>query len=228
MNKRIFSTELAYVLGILILALGTALMTLADFGLSMVVAPAYLLHLKVSQVLPFFTFGMAEYMLQAALLVLMALVMRRFKLGYLFSFGTAVLYGLALDGALWLTAPIAAASLAWRMVYFVLGMVLGSFSISLFFHTYIAPEVYELFVKEVSNKTGMDIHRFKTGYDRVSCLISVVLSFAFFGLWHFEGVGIGTIVTALVNGKLIGLCTQQLEKHFRFQDTFPLRRYFEK
>lgn len=228
MNKRVFSTELAYALGIIILAFGTALMTLADFGLSMVVAPAYLLHLKVSEALPFFTFGMAEYMLQAVLLVLLALLLRRFKLSYLFSFGTAVLYGLALDGALWLTAPLHTQSIALRAVYFVVGMGMGAVSISLFFHTYISPEAYELFVKEVAAQYGVDIHRFKTGYDCVSCLISVAMSFAFFGLWQFRGVGIGTVITALVNGRLIGLCTHAFERHFAFRDAFPLRRYFEK
>ena len=61
MKKSVFYTELSYVFGMLILALGFAMMTYADFGLSMVVAPAYLLHLKVSQYLPFFSFGTAEY-----------------------------------------------------------------------------------------------------------------------------------------------------------------------
>ena len=60
-NKRICSAELAYVLGIVILAFGTALMERAGFGMSMVVAPAYLLHLKLSQTLPWFTFGVSEY-----------------------------------------------------------------------------------------------------------------------------------------------------------------------
>jgi len=228
MKKRVFSTELAYVLGIVILAVGTALMTLADFGLSMVVAPAYLLHLKVSETLPFFTFGMAEYMLQAVLLVLMALLMRRFKMSYLFSFCTAVLYGLTLDGVLWLTSPLATQSMALRVVYFIVGLVLCSVAISLFFHTYIAPEAYELFVKEVSEKYSVDIHRFKTGYDCVSCLISVILSFAFYGLWQFRGVGIGTVITSAVNGRVIAFCTHTLEKHFDFRDALPLRRYFEK
>ena len=228
MNKRVFSTELAYALGIIILAIGTALMTLADFGLSMVVAPAYLLHLKVSETLPFFTFGMAEYMLQAVLLVLLALLLRRFKMSYLFSFCSAVLYGLTLDGVLWLTAPMATQSMALRVVYFVVGLVLSSVAISLFFHTYISPEAYELFVKEVSEKYKVDIHHFKTGYDCVSCLISVILSFAFYGLWQFRGVGIGTFITSAVNGKVIAFCTHTLEKHFEFRDAFPLRRYFEK
>lgn len=38
--KRVFYTELAYAIGIIVLALGTALMERADFGMSMVVAPA--------------------------------------------------------------------------------------------------------------------------------------------------------------------------------------------
>ena len=39
--KRTFSTELAYVLGIVFVAWGVVLMEKADFGVSMVVAPAY-------------------------------------------------------------------------------------------------------------------------------------------------------------------------------------------
>lgn len=73
-KKRGFSSEAAYVLGILTMALGTAMMASADFGMSMVVAPAYLTYLKLSQTLPFFTFGMAEYLLQALLLVALGCV----------------------------------------------------------------------------------------------------------------------------------------------------------
>lgn len=39
--KRTFSTELAYVFGIVFVAWGVVLMEKADFGVSMVVAPAY-------------------------------------------------------------------------------------------------------------------------------------------------------------------------------------------
>ena len=228
MKKKVFYTEMAYALGIVILALGTALMEKANFGMSMVVAPAYLLHLKLSQTLPFFSFGMAEYTLQAAILLLLGLAMRRFKMSYLFSFCTAVIYGLALDGVMMLTAGFPAEAMALRVVYYLLGMLLCSIGVSLLFHTYIAPEAYELFVKEVSAKIGMDIHRFKTLYDCVSCGIGVVLSFAFFGLWHFEGVKLGTILCALINGSIIGWCTKMFEARFAFKDRLAMRRYFEK
>ena len=52
MRRASFYSELAYAIGIIGLALGTAFMEKAKMGLSMVVAPAYLLYLKLSQVGP--------------------------------------------------------------------------------------------------------------------------------------------------------------------------------
>ncbi|MBQ3830921.1 MAG: hypothetical protein II813_08420, partial [Spirochaetales bacterium] len=212
--KKTFYTELAYVLGLIFVALGVAFMEKPDFGVSMVVAPAYILHLKISETYSFFTFGMAEYTLQAVLLIIMALVLRRFKLSYLFSFVTAVIYGFILDLCMLLVSYVPMENMALRITYYTLGMVLCAIGIALFFHTYIAPEVYELFVKEVSSKYGVEIHRFKTGYDICSCLIGVILSFIFFGFGVFRGVKWGTIICALINGTLIGLCSKFLEQRF--------------
>ena len=72
--KRKFYTEAAYGIGILALALGTALMERADFGMSMVVAPAYLIYLKVSSYLDWFSFGMAEYCFQAFLIIVLSII----------------------------------------------------------------------------------------------------------------------------------------------------------
>ena len=226
MKKRVFYTEAAYVIGLLVLALGTALMEWADFGVSMVVAPAYLLHLKLSQFWPFFSFGMAEYTLQAVVLAVMMLILRRVKLSYFFSFVTAVLYGFMLDGAILLLSLLPEGGLWIRIAIYVAGMLLCSVGVAMLFHTYIAPEAYELFVKELSGKFGVQVHKFKTGYDCASCLIAVVMSFAFFGLWHFEGVKLGTVICALVNGSLIGLCSKWMEKIWMFEDRFALRKFF--
>ena len=227
MHKRRFYTELAYVLGIIGLALGTALMERADFGLSMVVAPAYLIYLKLSQVWSFVTFGMAEYTLQACLLAAMALVLRRFRVSYLFSFVTAVIYGFALDGCMALVALVSGGDIAWRIGVYVVGLLLCSTGVALVFRTYIAPEVYELFVKKVSARLNRNISHFKIVYDCVSCLIAVALSFAFFGWWHFEGVKLGTVVCALVNGWLIGWIGRWMDSRLEYTDALPLRRWFE-
>ena len=226
MKKTVLYTEAAYVLGMVGLSFSVALMTRADFGVSMVVAPAYLLYLKLNPLLPVFTFGMAEYTLQAVLLLFTALAVKKFRPYFLFSFVTAVLYGFLLDGWMKLVQSFPAESFALRALWYVLGILLGAASIACFFKTYIAPEAYELLVKELAGKLDKPTHRVKTVYDCVSCAVAVVMSFAFFGLGRFEGVKLGTVVCALVNGFLIGQCTTLLDSRFDFQDALPWRKYF--
>ena len=141
MKKKRFSNELAYLLGNVFVAVGVALMERADLGVSMVVAPAYLVYRKVSLLLPFFTFGMAEYTLQAVLLAAMCLILRRFRVSYLFSFVTAVFYGVILDIVMLPAAYLPNDGFAPRAVLYVLGMAACSIGISLMFRTYISPEV---------------------------------------------------------------------------------------
>ncbi|HCG35106.1 MAG TPA: hypothetical protein DER23_02065, partial [Clostridiales bacterium] len=83
MKKTYFYTEISYVCGIIGLALGTALMAKADFGVSMVVAPSYLLYLKLSQMWDFVTFGLTEYIMQALLLLCIIMIRKKFKFYFL-------------------------------------------------------------------------------------------------------------------------------------------------
>lgn len=227
-KKPVFYTEFAYVFGIVALAIGVMFMEKANFGMSMVVAPAYILHLKISQYLPFFSFGMAEYTLQLFLIVVLMIIVRKFRLSYLFSFVTAVVYGFILDGCIFLGTFLPADSIVLRVVYFIVGMLICSIGVSLVFHTYIAPEAYELFVKEISRNFSLNINRTKWVYDITSCLVGIALSFLFFGLWHFEGVKLGTVICALLNGVTIGLFSKLFERVFEFKDGLKLRPLFEK
>ncbi len=213
--------EMAYVIGIVAVAMGVTLMEKANLGISMVVAPAYLISLKFD----FLTFGMAEYTLQAVLLAVTFLILGKFKLSHCFSFVTAVVYGVVLDAFMWLMRNVPAVMLSQRIPMFLLGMLFCSFGISMFFHTYLAPEVYELFVKELSAKFGININRFKIGYDCGSCAVAVIMSLAFFG--DIRGVGVGTIVCAVSNGYIIGMFSRLLEKHIDFSPRYAIARYFD-
>lgn len=225
--KKVFYTEAAYALGLLILSLGTAFMERADFGLSMVVAPAYIVYLKVSQYLSWFTFGMAEYCFQALLIIALSIVLFKFKRKFIFSFATAFIYGNILDIVMKAVSLIPDGGIIQRIVFFIIGMIICSVGVSMLFHTYITPGAYELFVKEISEKSGKDIHIVKTIYDCCSCAAAIIMSFAFIGFMRFEGVKGGTIICALINGWLIGRCTHFFEKHFDFKDAFKLRKYFD-
>lgn len=221
-KKRVLFSECAYVLGIVTLAFGTAFMQKANFGMSMVVAPAYLIHLKMSQYFGWFTFGVAEYCFQAVLLIVIGLLLRKFKPIYLFSFGTTLIYGLILDLCVRLVGLVGNIGMGGRVAFYCVGLLFCAVGISLLFHTYIAPEAYELFVKEVSAHYQKEIHTVKTVYDCSSCVLSIVMSFAFFGFGHFEGVKFGTIICAVVNGWLIKRISIILERHFDFKDRLKL------
>jgi len=227
MKKKTMFTELSYLLGLIILAFGTALITVSNLGVSTIVAPAYLLHLKLMPVLSFFSFGVAEYTFQGVIIVIMCLVLRKFHFSYLFSFITAVLYGFCLDGSLLLLKNVSAKMLIVKILLFMFGMILASLGVALFFRTYISPEAYELFVKKVSAKFGVEIHKFKIGYDAVSLVVSVVMSFAFFGFGVFRGIGWGTVASTLINGALISVWSRILEKSFEFRDAFGFAEYFD-
>lgn len=226
MKKKVFYTEAAYVLALIIMAFGAAFSAKADFGMSMVVAPAYIIHLKLSELLPWFSFGVAEYCFQGFLVLLTVLIMRRFKLSYLFSFVTAILYGTLLDCAIALISGLPAGTLALRIAWYILGTVLCSFSVSLFFHTYLSPEAYELIVKELAVKFG-NIDLVKRIYDYSSAILAIVLSFLFFGFGVFRGVYWGTVICAVVNSILISRFSRLLERVFVFQNKFSLEKHFQ-
>jgi len=226
MKKPVFYTELSYLFGLLMLAFGASMLVKADFGVSVVVAPAYLLHLKLSETWSFITFGFAEYLVQATLLVLLVLLVKRFHWSYLCSFFTALCYGFVLDFILSALQTISISHLALRILVFLIGLVCCAVGVSFFFHTYLSPEVYELLVRELSFKYHWRLGNVKTIYDSSSCLVALLLSFSFFGLFYFKGIGIGTLVSVFLNGQLIALVNRFLDSHFTFRPAFPSLEHY--
>ena len=222
MKKIRFPGEAAYLVAIVTLAFAVAMTAAADFGVSMIVAPAYILSLKIDAL----TFGQCEYIVQALLFIVFCLLMRRVKTVYFSSFITGLLYGSVLD--LWrliiphfnpaVTAP-GAFSMPLRIVYFLCGTVVCAACIALFFHTYLYPQIYDFFVKGVSARYNLNRTRFKIAYDAAFLVVSCALSLALFH--RFTGVGIGTLITVAVNGLLIGAFDKLFDKIFDFTPLFP-------
>ncbi|MBR0445451.1 MAG: hypothetical protein IJK14_08805 [Clostridia bacterium] len=220
-------TEAAYLLGLLFLALGTAFMDLANLGMGMVIVPSYVIFLKLSQHFSFFTFGTTAYLFQLVLLILLAIAGRKFRLSYLFAFMSAFLFGCFLDLFELLVLKIPCETLPARIVFYTVGEIFCAWGVSFMFHTYVTPEVYELIVKEVSRKRQWNINRVKTAYDIASVALGIILSFSFFGFGRFEGIKIGTLICALINGPMISVCSKANEALFEFKDLLRLRTFFE-
>jgi uncharacterized membrane protein YczE len=227
MKKPVFYTEIAYVCAILFIALGVALAAKAGFGVSMIAAPMYTLHLWLVQYTEILTLGTLEYIFQGVVILSIALIVKHFKISYLFSFATSVFSGLAIDLMFWIVSPLTAETLFARIVVFAASILTCAFGVSCIFHAYVSPAGNELFVKEFAVHFGKDIHKVKTTYDMTFLAISLALNLLLFR--GFVGIGIGTVVTALLNGPIISVFAHVLEKHFEFKAAFPkLEKYFEK
>ena len=222
MKKITLPDEGVYLFANILMAFSVAMLTAADFGISMIVAPAYLL----SQKLTFLTFGQSEYVLQAGVFVLFCVLMKRVKAVYFGSFFTCLLYGAVLDAWRWLvplfnpnlTAP-GSMALPLRVGMFIVGMVLTSLSVALFFRCYWYPQVYDFFVKGVSQRFSLNRTRFKMGFDLCCLAVSVAMSLLLFGT--FVGVGFGTLIMACCNGLLIGWFSRLLERYVELKPLFP-------
>ena len=237
-KKIVFYTEIAYFLGLFLLAFGTALTTYGGFGISMVVAPAYILHKFMEQFFSWFSFAVAEYVLQAIILVITMIVMRKAKWTYPLSFVAAILYGIVLDLSMKLTA-LFPTPLALRIIVYIIGIIICCLSIALLFSTYFPPEAYEMFVKELSAKIKRPTHTIKIFYDCGSLVVAILLCIvllspfkadSFMGVinnFMQNGIGIGTIICAFIYGIIIGIFQKIYRKIFIFIDRFPLRKYFE-
>lgn len=214
MKKIRISNEFIYVLAVLVLSFATAMLAAADLGMSMVVAPAYIVSLKVKII----TFGQAEYIVQGTLFVLFCILMKRVRALYFFAFVSGLIYGAALD--FWraviphfnpeLSAP-GSLPLSLRIVYFIVGFLLNSLGVALYFKTYFYPQVYEFFVKGISRRFDIALSKFKIGFDMTCLVIAAALSFT---LYHgFVGIGVGTVALAFGNGPLIGFYIKWMDKH---------------
>ncbi len=222
MKKLKIPSEIIYIIAQLGLTLAVAMMAAADFGVSMIVAPAYILSQKFSV----FTFGQWDYIIQGVLFIAFCIAMKKFKFAYFVSFITCVIYGTILD--LWRLVipmlnpeitPPGSMHLAIRIFLFIAGECLTAFTVMLFFKTYIYPQVCDIFVKGISEKYDLNQTNCKRIYDLCSLAVSVALALILFGT--FVGINWGTVVVTLVNGILIGACSKWYDKHIETTELFP-------
>ncbi len=218
---RIYS-EPIYLLSNTLLALAISMITCTNFGLSAVVAPAYILSEKII----WLSFGKAEYVIQGCLFIVFCLLMKRIKLIYFASFLTGLFYGAVLD--FWRSviphfnsSLYSPGSLPFhiRCFYFVLGLFLLTFAVTLFYKVYLYPQVYEFFIKGISKRFGYNVSKFKRFFDAMALVTGIVLSLILFH--KIVGIGVGTVIAAYSNGIIIGHMSKWMDQYFEFVPMFP-------
>ena len=195
MKKKTINSELVYLFAIIILSFSIDLMTIANMGLSAINGPAYILSKKIDLL----TYGQAEYIVEGIVFIIFCVLMKKFKITYLSSFITGILYATMAD--VWkIIFPFFQNQyeicFQLRIIYFLIGFILSAIAIALFYKSYLYPQIYDFFVQEMSKKYHL----------------SFIMSFM---LFHgIVGIGIGTMLVALFNGILIDFFKNFFDKHF--------------
>ena len=205
-----------WLLGALLVSLGVAICNRADLGVSMIAAPAFIIHDALLQVTDVLSIGVIEYLVQGFIVLLTCLIIKRFNWRYLLSFLTAVIYGYFID--MWMliigTEPFDALWLRWIML--IVGDIVTAVGVAFFFRTYLPVEAYELCVHEIARVRKFNFNKVKWIFD-FSCLgVSIILAFSLFGdvttfdwstiyTHSFHHIGLGTIVTTIISAPIIHL-----------------------
>jgi uncharacterized membrane protein YczE len=225
MKKIQRSSELLWLFGIVFVALGVAICSKADLGVSMIAAPAFVIWEALAPHWSFLSVGVSEYLIQGLLLLLLCLLVRRFRLRFLLAFAVAVIYGYTLNLFLWILGGVSFDAIPLRWVMLIVGDGITALGVACFFRTYMPLQVYELFVAEVAARFNIDIGKTKWLFDMTLLIISITLAVTLFGDagtfdWStigyasFHSIGLGTLVTTAINSPIISLMGRLIDALF--------------
>lgn len=225
MKKISKSSELLWLLGDIFVAIGVALCSKANLGVSMIAAPTFVIREALVSFWDGLTVGVVEYALQGILLILLCLLIRRFNWRFLLAFGVAVLYGYTLDLVLWILEPISFDAVWLRWLMLLVGDMITALGVACFFRTYMPLQVYELFVAETSSRFNISLQKMKWIFDLSLLGVSLALAFLLFGDaadfdWttigysSFHSIGLGTLITTIINSPFIALMGKLIDRIF--------------
>ena len=226
------SAELLWLLGIIFVAMGVALCSKADLGVSMIAAPAFVVFDFISPLWGGFSVGMTEYIIQGIMLIILCVIVSKFNLRYILAFAVAVIYGYTLNLFLFITDGIQLNSILMRYILLFVGDIITALGVACFFRTYLSLQVYELFVTEIANKFKFNITKTKWIFDLSLLTISVSSAFLLLNdastfdwsaIWYksFHSIGPGTVITTIINSPLIALTGKCIDKLFGTEALFP-------
>ena len=223
------SSELLWLFGIIFVALGVSICSKANLGVSMIAAPAFVVSEAILSFSEIFSVGVTEYIIQGIMLIVMCIIVRKFNWRYVLAFAVAVLYGYTLNFFLWALDGVDFNAVWIRWIMLILGDIITAMGVACFFRTYMPLQVYELFVAEISDRFKFSINKTKWIFDLALLILSILLAVILFGdvtsfNWKtigynsFHSIGLGTIVTTVINSPIISFCGKIID---RFFDTSP-------
>ncbi|MBE6119998.1 MAG: YitT family protein [Erysipelotrichaceae bacterium] len=190
---------LYFIIGVLINSFGIALITKGALGTSPISSIPYVLSLQF----PSFSFGMTTFLINSLFILVQIILLKKdFKpcnacnLVSIFSLFTS-----SIDFSMSLLSFLELSSIWIQMLTLILGCLVLAIGINF----EVAPKIMfvpgEGAVQAISDTFHTNFGKTKVAFDTTLMGIALLLSFLFFG--HLNGLGIGTIISALIIGLFV-------------------------
>ena len=202
--KTYFPRYLWFLAGVLINSFGVALITRAALGTSPISSLPYVLSFRFPVTLGQFTFAMNLFFILGQVLLLR----RDFQPIQLLQVAVNAVFSAFIDVSMGLLSWLEISSLPMAVLVLVLGCAVLAFGISV----EVAPRVLmvpgEGIVQAIAAVTGWRFGNVKVGFDAALVATALVLSLLFFH--RLQGLGAGTILSALAVGRFVNLYNRRL------------------
>ena len=193
-----------FVAGVLLNSFGVALITKAALGTSPISSLPYVLSFRFPVTLGQFTFAMNLFFILGQVLLLR----RDFQPIQLLQVAVNAVFSAFIDVSMELLSWLEISSLPMAVLVLVLGCAVLAFGISV----EVAPRVLmvpgEGIVQAIAAVTGWRFGNVKVGFDAALVATALVLSLLFFH--RLQGLGAGTILSALAVGRIVNLYNRRL------------------
>lgn len=201
--KRLALRYFFFLLGIFINALGIVLVTKANLGTSPISSVPYVLSLHYP-----WTFGVFTFILNMLFIAGQILVLRRnFKAVQFLQILVTLFFSSCIDFCMYCLSWFLPGSLVEALLSLVAGCAILGIGICI----EVAPNVLivpgEGIVQAIAGTYHIKFGTVKNVFDGTLVCIACVLSFLFFGFGNFVGLGVGTIISAILVGRFVALFT---------------------
>lgn len=206
--RQVIKRYVVFLVGLAIMALAVALMTKAALGISPIQSICYVLYLGFPEHL---SLGTLIFCWNCVLFLLQPVILgKRFQLINLVQLPLSLFFGWTVDVFGSILAPVAPTLFVWRLLLMFCAVAVLSLGISITLAAKTVMNPGEAFVAAVSTKSGIAFSRVKVATDLIIITTSVIASFALFGKWRLDTIGIGTLTSGISVGFIVGWFSRRI------------------
>lgn len=197
-----------YVMGLFVLSLGVAFSILSQLGVSPISSVAYVLHNATG--LTVGTVTMIEFSVYVIAQII--LLRKRFKFKSFLQLGFGIAFGVFVDLSLWMTQVFAVDSVVIRTMYLLVSIILIAIGLVFILTADIVPNAPEGLMLAIQDVTKFKFSNIKTVFDTSCVVFSSVIALVMLDVFSQSGIGLGTLITALLVGKVLGYFMKKMKE----------------